>query len=415
MKAVGKHLRSGSCLAALLVVLLSCSSGSFTTASKVSPTGAKSGGTNNTGVQTPSTQQPTQSGGSSVIPPVEVTGSFLTGVFFNDYGAPVANADLKIVSNSYETKTNTQGEFKFPVSKIPADTFDVQVSNVSNGPDPDESSYVVQTSLPSDLSAIVASEKSNTTVSRDIDQKLGWTFPLNMTLVASDASFKYVLATVTLPKPEGGVSVSVLPGNSLEPNGLKYLNESNGGGIRLSWNAPTGSNAIIVLGENKSVIESIQKDPQGAFPAGTTPILGYEACADTTYSSSSAGPLGTSGKCGIKFTPAGSGGILDQTSEYFFRVLIVNGGNNYISAVERIKYSAPVWALYHTQIESCYPKYYGPSLLLSDASGIDPNKFGVANQPACTDALRGRPHCTGISDGSPSKCQSCETNLLLCN
>jgi hypothetical protein len=420
MKTVGQHLRYIAVVAALLSFSHSCSSSNFTTTSRLSPAGRKTNNPNTSVVdKTPSPQATqNQNGGSSspVIPPVEVTGSFLTGIFFNDYGTPVSNADLKIVANSYETKTNPQGEFKIPVSKIPADTFDVQVSNVANGPDQDSSSYTVQTTLPSDLAAVVQSEKSNTTVTRDIEQKLGWTFPRNMSPTGEDGSFRYVLSTVTLPKAEGGVSVGILPSNSQDSNGLKYLNESNGGGIRLSWSAPAGSNTFIVIGKDKSVIESVQKDPQGAFPAGTTPILAYEACTtDGSYSSSAAGPLGSSGKCGIKFLPTGAGGILDQESQYFFRVLIVNGSNNYISAVDRLKYSAPTWAVYHTAIESCYPKYFGPSLFLDGTTTIDPAKFGSGNKPACDETTRGRPHCTSQDDGSPSKCLSCESSLLLCN
>jgi hypothetical protein len=61
------------------------------------------------------------------------------------------------------------------------------------------------------------------------------------------------------------------------------------------------------------------------------------------------------------------------------------------------------WKQYHTEIESCYPSYSGPTV---------GSNFG--SLPACTAADHGKVWCTSTSDGSPSRCQNCESKLYLC-
>jgi len=50
----------------------------------------------------------------TVIPPVPVAGSYLTGELNASSGQPLANAQLKIQINSFITNTDTNGVFKIP-------------------------------------------------------------------------------------------------------------------------------------------------------------------------------------------------------------------------------------------------------------------------------------------------------------
>lgn len=419
MRRVSTHLFQGlfaqTAVCGGLILFIACSSSSFTSSAKLSPAGSKTTVQQPAAGKSPAGSQPPAES-SPVLPPVEVTGSFLTGFMQNESGEPLANAGLKIVANSYQTTTSQNGQFKLPVSKIPADTFELRVTNVSNGPDSDSSEYTVETTLPSDISSLVQTEKTNTTETRDLAQKIGLTLPRNtVPFTAEDSSVrqKYILSAVSLPKADSGVSVGVLQKRSdLTGVSLGFMNESHGGAVRLKWSAPAGANVTILLGTVKSVIESVQKDLAGNYPSQSLPVLAFEACNDSGYSSASSGPLAATGLCGIKFETGGTA-TLDQTNQYFFRMIIKDGNNHYISAVETQKYIAPAWYVYHTEIESCWPKYYGPSLLTAGGN-IDPLKLGSMNKPACTEANRGTPHCTSSEDGSPSKCFNCESSLLLC-
>ena len=64
------------------------------------------------------------------------------------------------------------------------------------------------------------------------------------------------------------------------------------------------------------------------------------------------------------------------------------------------------WTQYHTQIQSCYPVYNGPTV----------NRFDVGeyNFPLCDQTLRGQYWCASSVDGSPSRCLYCEMNLYVC-
>lgn len=72
------------------------------------------------------------------------------------------------------------------------------------------------------------------------------------------------------------------------------------------------------------------------------------------------------------------------------------------------------WLLYDAEVQSCYPSYSGPSLLLDGGSGqLDTSKFGPS-LPYCDASRKGQAFCTSRPDGSPSNCFMCQENLFLC-
>lgn len=416
----------------LLAFAYACGVSSFT--SGVTASGGKgkvvaSGTKNNpetTETQTTNTSQTNNNTTtiSAPLPPVEITGSYLTGVLNDTAGEPLAEATLEVTATNHSTTTNTAGEFKIPVLKIPSSTFEMKISNVSRGPDSESSQYTVQTTLPPALAALVDSEKSNTTVKRDMDQGVNWTFPRNTTPTSSadGTEQKYILNTLVVPKTQGTLSVGTLTNDKRDLSKTRYSNDSHGGAARFSWNAP--ADAVVKIGFSTGVNSlaswtgdaRVELPSQGPSVSGGTGVVftesAFDACDDEGFRTQASGTFTpTDAKCGIKFLS--SGGLLNQNDDYYFRISILVGNKLLLSPVEKVKYSTPTWSLYHTAIESCWPKYFGPSLMLSDGSEIDPTKFGTT-QPACTDALRGQPFCVGQSDGSSSKCLSCETNLFLC-
>jgi hypothetical protein len=413
-------------ISALLAFAYACSGSSFTSGSTGSGGKGKvvAGGTKNNPATTETQSTNNTVTNSAPLPPVEITGSYLTGVLNDPAGEPLADATLEVIATNHSTTTNTAGEFKIPVLKIPSSTFEMKLSNVSRGPDSESSQYTVQTTLPPALAALVDSEKSNTTVKRDMDQAVNWTFPRNMTPVSSaeDSSQKYVLNTLVVPKSVGTLSLGVLTNDNRDLSKTRYSNDSHGGAARFSWNAP--ADAVVKIGYSTGVNslaswtgdERVELPSQGPTSSGGTggifTVSAFDACDDDGFRTQASGTFTpVNAKCGIKFLSSGS--LLNQVDGYYFRISVLVGNKLLLSPIEKAKYSTPTWSLYHTAIESCWPKYFGPSLMLPDGSGIDPTKFGLT-QPACTDSLRGQPFCVGQDDGSPSKCLSCETNLFLC-
>ena len=74
------------------------------------------------------------------------------------------------------------------------------------------------------------------------------------------------------------------------------------------------------------------------------------------------------------------------------------------STAERRSPQEAGWVQYHTQIESCYPRYNGPRV----------TEFSVTDWPPCEGDLRGQAWCQYNRDGSPSRCQRCELGLFYC-
>ncbi len=432
-------------ISALLAFAYACGGSSFTSGTSGAAGKGKvvAGGTKNnpvaTETQTKNTNQTNNTNSNSnnntvtnsaPLPPVEITGSYLTGVLNDPAGEPLADATLEVIATNHSTTTNTAGEFKIPVLKIPSSTFEMKLSNVSRGPDSESSQYTVQTTLPPALAALVDSEKSNTTVKRDMDQAVNWTFPRNTTPTSSadGAEQKYILNTLVVPKTQGTLSVGTLTNDKRDLSKTRYSNDSHGGAARFSWNAP--ADAVVKIGFSTGVNSlaswtgdaRVELPSQGPSVSGGTGVVfnlsAFDACDDEGFRTQASGTFTPAdAKCGIKFLS--SGGLLNQNDGYYFRISILVGNKLLLSPVEKVKYSTPTWSLYHTAIESCWPKYFGPSLMLPDGSGPDLTKFASGPPPmnalpSCTEALRGQPFCTSSPDGSPSKCLSCETKLYLC-
>jgi hypothetical protein len=279
--------------------------------------------------------------------------------------------------------------------------------------------FLVETALPLDLAAKVESEKSNTSVVKNLDDRLGWMFPRNPIGVSTSdgAEVKYVLPSATLPKTEAGTNLSIL---------TKYSNVSTGSSARFEWTFPgassTGWSVVIAYGKNFDLVSQWAMNPIASPGADLSTIDTYDKCTDTSFRNTSTGVLDPYvGKCGVLFSPT-TGVIPNKTDGYFWRIGMKNGNQVLVSPVLKAKFEAPVWLQYHTQVESCYPDYYGPNPALTTGivtwpitNSITTLSNGyVTSLPNCDINLQGKTLCTGSADGSPSKCNFCETNLWLC-
>ncbi|MGC6416365.1 MAG: hypothetical protein ACON3Z_04590 [Bradymonadia bacterium] len=74
------------------------------------------------------------------------------------------------------------------------------------------------------------------------------------------------------------------------------------------------------------------------------------------------------------------------------------------STAERRSPQEAGWIRYHTQIESCAPRYNGPRV----------TEFNVTDWPPCEGDLRGQAWCQNRRDDSQSRCQLCEQGLFYC-
>lgn len=329
---------------------------------------------------------------------------------------------MTIISTQHTTTTDTNGEFRIPVSAIPSGTFNMRLAFDRVDPDTLEKAlleFLVETALPQDLAAKVESEKSNTSVVKNLDDRLGWMFPRNPIGVSTSdgAEVKYVLPSATLPKTDAGTNLSIL---------TKYSNVSTGASARFEWTFPgadpTGWGVVIAYGKSYDLVSQWTMNPVASQSADLSTIDTYDKCTDTSFRNTATGVLDPYvGKCGVLFSPT-TGVIPNKTDGYFWRIGMKNGNQVLVSPVVKAKFEAPVWLQYHTQVESCYPDYYGPNPALTMGivtwpitNSITTLSNGyVTSLPNCDINLQGKTLCTGSADGSPSKCNFCETNLWLC-
>lgn len=399
------------------MVLLSCSASSFKSLLGGGSGKAPSSAANNSNTTPPTTE---------VLPPVPVTGSFLTGVLADSDGSLLAGATMTIVATQHTTTTDLNGEFRIPVSAIPPGNFNMRLAFDRVDPDTDQKElleFLVETSLPQDLAAKVESEKSNTSLVKNLDDRLGWMFPRNPIGVnnSDGTEVKYILPSATLPKTDAGTNLSIL---------TKYSNVSTGSSARFEWTFPgansTGWSVVIAYGKSFDLVSQWAMNPVASQSTDLAIVDTYDKCTDTNFRNrADAVPLDPYfGRCGVLFSPT-VGVIPNKTDSYYWRIGMKNGNQVLISPVVKAMYQAPMWVQYHTGVESCYPDYYGPNPALTQAIVVWPSNNSttsisdgyVPSLPKCDDnplGVQGKTVCTGSADGSPSKCQFCETNLWLC-
>jgi hypothetical protein len=336
---------------------------------------------------------PTKNDGA-VLPPVPVAGAYLTGVLNDENGDVIASAALEIIENKHSTRTDTLGQFKIPVSKIPAGVFLIEVDLPNR-----ESNLTLETTLPSDIRTLIDNANAATTANVALARALGLALPwgVNRDDENSEGEQRLLFATNSLPLPKGTQRVSNYTG---------LINESAGNTARFKWSHQVEAAASVKLMHSlsESLIQSWDGANESALVSnGATLLTNFSSCNDVAYTLG-AGSFTTAStaQCGVSLANPPYSNSLPN----FFRLAIVTPSELKLSAIFEIKDKVPSWLSYHENIESCYPNYRGPA--------VPTLNFGNT-LPSCTMSTNlNAVWCKSSSDGSPSKCLGCENNLFIC-
>ncbi|MEN9809168.1 MAG: hypothetical protein RLZZ488_735 [Pseudomonadota bacterium] len=63
----------------------------------------------------------------TVVPPIVVTGSYVTGILVDEFNAPLAQKDISADEGRYAVRTDASGTFKMPIAFLRDNSFDVDV------------------------------------------------------------------------------------------------------------------------------------------------------------------------------------------------------------------------------------------------------------------------------------------------
>lgn len=346
----------------------------------------------------PSTS-PTPSGSAikdngGVLPPVPVSGAYLTGVLNDANGDVIASAALEIIENKHSTRIDKLGQFKIQASKIPAGVFLIEVSLPGR-----KSKFTLETTLPSDIRTLVDNANAAKPAEIELDRALGLSLPWGLNDTEEDSGGLQRLSFVTnsLPLSKGPKRVS---------NYTKLLNTSAGNIARFKWKHKGEAAASVKLMHtlSESLIQSWDGMNESALLSnGATLLTDFSSCNDASYTMGS-GDFNTAleAQCGISVANPPYSNSLPN----FFRLAIVTPSELKLSAIFEIKDKIPSWLNYHENIESCYPNYRGPEVPILNFGNTLPSCNMSANLNAVW--------CKSSSDGSPSKCLGCESNLFIC-
>ncbi len=214
--------------------------------------------------------------GDTVIPPVPVAGSFLTGVLNLPDGSRAKQTSVTVVETDYKTKTNDQGEFTVPVSKIPESVPTLKI-NVAN------KELSTQWVIPTDIAPLIEAARSAGAEVRELTRRIG--ILLTDSIINAGPSDKPALTTVSLPTPTGSSSTQIEIWRDVQFNGSE-------GRAQFMWgNAQTQSGIITIIAGKSSAEREISAwdgDPQ-KLPASATVFQGFESCSDRIQSSSTTG------------------------------------------------------------------------------------------------------------------------------
>lgn len=336
---------------------------------------------------------PTKSDGA-VLPPVPVAGAYLTGVLNDANGDVIASAALEIIENKHSTRTDTLGQFKIPVNKIPAGVFLIEVDLPDR-----ETNLTLETTLPSDIRTLIDNANASTSAEIALARALGLALPWELNNPEDDSGGVQRLSFLTnsLPLPKGTQRVSNYTG---------LINESAGNIARFKWShtAEVAASVKLMHSLSESLLQGWDGTNESALLGnGATLLTNFSSCNDASYTMGS-GDFNTAleAQCGISVANPPYSNSLPN----FFRLAIVTPSELKLSAIFEIKDKIPSWLNYHENVESCYPNYRGPT--------VPTLNFGNT-LPSCTMSTNlNAVWCKSSADGSPSKCLGCENNLFIC-
>lgn len=128
----------------------------------------------------------------TVVPPVLVTGSFLSGVMVDHAGAIVPDTSFQIEKNGLTVQTASDGQFYLPVEKIPAGKVDLRIEK-------NAAVVHVTLSLPSDVASLVEASRSHGGKPAELGRSLGIEVP-ELSDSAWKSSTRVTVATFSIPR-----------------------------------------------------------------------------------------------------------------------------------------------------------------------------------------------------------------------
>ncbi|MEN9825065.1 MAG: hypothetical protein RI953_810, partial [Pseudomonadota bacterium] len=289
-----------------------------------------------------------------VIPPVPVSGSFLTGVMLEYNGAPVAQAKLTVLDSNFETETSDLGEFALPVEKLNSKTIPLKVTGkdkivFADVDIPDELVKPVNQARIDAGAPPLAGEAAVQSSPKLPDGSVPKTvFKRKIVLqIPENAGGTEVDADITQLAPvKQKITISSLP-NADQLAGKKtgmwttVDNLSSETSARFGWkNAFAGSSSVrlifsksrIELSNWDGFMESAPGWPDGS--PGLNVVSDFSACTDSDFRSALSGGLATAGvgQCGI----LKSGFPFTDGNDVFARLVAETESEIRLSAVFRI-------------------------------------------------------------------------------
>lgn len=391
----------------LVGLLSACSSSTFTGQSNANQLNKNS--TSNSGNSSGPNQQSNGSGNQSpnsnfsspgnVVPPVTVLGSYLTAVLNDDQGNPIAAADVTIRKSNYSTKTDSNGEFSIPISKIPADeTFKIEIRSNNHGKE-------LETDLPADIRAQINQALESSNPPAQIPRQLGLVVAHSALTNSSTNSNVERASSNSLPLSTPQMRVGNL---------TNILASSEGKFARFSWNVqigkPTTAEIRLAYGKSEAGLLAWDGSSDNVLFGHGGYIRGIGGCSDDTGFNMGGEVFKAGGveKCGINLDlpPFAPG------ADFYFRLVAKSESEWQVSRVFKVRSTTPVasgWSLYTPDRALCRDSYSGPAL--------NPNSFRTAQQqqpPECNAQNLFKVWCNSEPDDSASKCKDCEENLLIC-
>jgi hypothetical protein len=179
----------------------------------------------------------------TVVPPVIVTGSFLSGVMVDSAGVVASDTSFQIEKTGFTVQTASDGQFYLPVEKIPAGKVDLRIEKNS-------AAVHVYLSLPSDVASLVEAARTRGVKSAELPRSLGIEVP-----EAADAAWNNTkrIAVATFSVPSLSSQEKFFIGNKFAFAVESPLPASiSQGNVTITGRCVTGSE-ILVTGDINSV------------------------------------------------------------------------------------------------------------------------------------------------------------------
>lgn len=253
----------------------------------------------------------------TVIPPVQVTGSYLTSVLNLPDGTVSKDTTITVVETEYKTKTDGKGEFKIPVSKIPQTepTLIIALPNKE---------VIAQWNIPSDIDQLIIAARAASDEIRELSRKLS--ILVTEDILNASSSQKQKLTTFSLPAQASSTSVPI--GIWGEPQ----FQMPAPGQIQLLWRGNLAQTGVvtIITGKNSADISAWDGDPL-SVPTSALQFSSFDQCNSTTLSSASTGPFtsNTAAKCGFDLVQK----PFEIGTHYFFKISLKSTNGLLISTV----------------------------------------------------------------------------------